>query len=183
MRMDKIKLGYNRELTEGKYVGCKSTHCCLNETNNNGEVLPLKLMSDCLEENTQVLLAHRLLMPIKSIKIGESVATPDGGSAKIQNCWQGHERELIEIRFDGASVRLTANHPVQTPNGFVKAGSLKAGDEVSVFANEQNAIQKVKSVEKVQQMFKVCNLDTQGHKPFIISGGIIVGTNYTQNRM
>ncbi|MDR2572318.1 MAG: hypothetical protein LBD23_18750 [Oscillospiraceae bacterium] len=150
---------------------------------NNGEVLPLKLMYGCLEENTQVLLAHRLLMPIRAIKIGESVATPDGGSAKVQNCWQGREYELLEIRFDGASVRLTANHPVQTPNGFVKAGSLKAGDEVSVFANEQNAIQKVKSVEKVEQMFKVCNLDTEGHKPFIISGGIIVGTNYTQNRM
>ncbi|MDR2571089.1 MAG: hypothetical protein LBD23_12500, partial [Oscillospiraceae bacterium] len=107
--MDKIKLDYSRQLI-------KEAANCLNTPLNN-----INSHIDCLEENTQVLLAHRLLMPIKSIKIGESVATSDGGSAKVQNCWKGNERELIEIRFDGASVRLTANHPVQTPNGFVKA--------------------------------------------------------------
>ncbi|MDR2599349.1 MAG: hypothetical protein LBC73_03635 [Oscillospiraceae bacterium] len=148
----------------------------------------------CLDENTQVLEANGMKSQIKSLKIGSRVTTPDGGSAVVTNTWKGRENDLLELNFEDVSIKLTPNHPVQTPNGFVRAGALKAGDEVSIFNYTQNSTKIVKSVNKVEHQmsrniyvdygqYSVCNIDTEGRKPFIIDGGVIVGTFYTQQTM
>ncbi|MDR2589908.1 MAG: hypothetical protein LBC71_02815 [Oscillospiraceae bacterium] len=145
----------------------------------------------CLDENTKVLEANGMKSQIKNLKIGSRITTPDGGSAMVTNTWKGRENDLLELNFEDATIKLTPNHPVQTPNGFVKAGDLKAGDEVSIFNYSENSKKTVKSVNKVEhQMFSrtyiddgqlsVYNIDTEGRKPFIIDGGVIVGTFYTQ---
>jgi hypothetical protein len=159
--MNRIQLGYNRPITE-EAANFLYAHCCL-------------------EENTRVLLADDEFRPIKDIRIGDRVATLDKGDVRVMNCWQGLEDELLELWLGDGFIRLTPSHPVQTPTGFVKAGSLKADDEVYGYTNFRRCTHKVKSIDKVKQSFMVCNLDTENNEPFIVEAGFIVGTNYAQN--
>lgn len=141
-------------------------------------LLPLKIMFGCLAEGTQVLTASGANVPIERIQIGDLLATPTG-TARVTNTWRGYDSEMIKIGYDNGSVLLTAAHPVMTPSGYVKARQLAVGDDICLHGSSAQTA-RITELSPQTGDFNVCNLDTEDNKPFV-AGGILVGTNQTQN--
>jgi GTP cyclohydrolase I len=70
----------------------------------------------------------------RAVAVGDRLWTLDeeGRLAQTEVVSTGWRRadELVAFRAGGASLRLTPNHPVRTPGGWVEAGDLHVGEKV-----------------------------------------------------
>jgi intein/homing endonuclease len=137
-------------------------------------------MCCCLSGDTSILLSDGSSRAIKSIRIGQMVMTPGHKAAFIHNICEGHETLLLKIEFGNKFVEMTANHPVLTPSGYVKAELLKVNSEICVY--DRNGVANITSVKTKLGDFKVYNLDTENNTPFI-ANSMIVGSFNTQYRL
>ena len=110
------------------------------------KVIGISTDKACLDYHARVELADGTLVPISKIvqeKLPTLVRTWDGEKWTVsrvtgwyKNKLAGRSMHRLTFRYAGSNGKgkkglwLTDDHPVLTPNGWVKAGSLRDGDEV-----------------------------------------------------
>jgi hypothetical protein len=142
------------------------------------EVKPLKNMCGCLAAGTGVL-TETGYQPIETLKIGDKVFSPRTKKyTRITNCWRGREHnEMVRINH---RLVLTKDHPVFTPGGFVRAGSLKDGD--TIVDKDGKILPAI--IESTPYHGDVYNIDVENISGIcFVAEEIAVGDNKTQNSL
>jgi hypothetical protein len=143
------------------------------------KVLPVKIVWGCLAAGTKVLTEEGNIA-IDDIKIGNLVYSPNEDKyVKVTNVWRGVEKdEQTEISYKDKKIVLTNNHPVLTPNGYIRADKLIFAEKPEIIGEQGQKISV--TAKKVPYKGKVYNLDTVGEAAFLAEFAT-VGTNRTQN--
>jgi hypothetical protein len=144
---------------------------------------PLTIAYGCILEGT-LILTEEGLRPIETISIGDRVYSPEAGCyVEVNNTWSGYERsDLTELSAGGVSVKVTGDHPIFTPAGYVSAKLIKTGDTV-ISGKGRTITVKVTTIGGSGS--KVYNLDTVDNRGYSAGGGdgLWVGTNAKQNEI
>ena len=113
-------------------------------------------------------------MPIESIKIGSRVVT--GGlsgkhaegtvMAVLESTASIIQRTTLE---DGWELCSTPEHPIATPDGFRKAGSLAVGDEVVV----ADGTARISRIDREKKQGRVFDLSVEPGNTFFAAGVLV----------
>ena len=170
--------------TESAFLDLSSRNRSAASAGGEEEIVlyPVALMWGCFAEDTQIRMADGSMRRISDIRIGDAVMQPkDGRPVRVCNIWKGTEKELVVIRTkEGASVRMTREHPLCQEDGFIRAGEIKPGDTVYGEAGRKLT---VASVETVPYEGHVYNLDLERSEGdgTLLANGIAAGDNGIQN--
>ena len=100
--------------------------------------IDLALTRACLAAESLISMADGSLKRIDSIRKGDKVLSWVTGRlaiSKVQTAWQtSPRRDTIQITSECGIIRVTADHLILTPNGWVEAQDLKAGDVIATAA-------------------------------------------------
>ena len=124
--------------------------------------------------------------PITDINYGEEVYSVDTATGKVEKqvcygCYcTGINQEVYELTLrNGAKVRMTGNHKVLTPAGYVHCKDLKAGDYVTCvkfgILVKKTYAEKVASLKKLEQREDVYNMTVEKNHNYIVSGSLVAG--------
>ncbi|BCM90014.1 hypothetical protein IAD21_01865 [Abditibacteriota bacterium] len=88
----------------------------------------------CVAEGT-LISTPQGAKPVEQIREGDAVMSFDSSSGqlvtgRVSGLAQREVRELLEIEVGGKTLRVTAEHPLWTRRGWVKAGDLSEDDEL-----------------------------------------------------
>ncbi len=128
------------------------------------------------------------------VEVGDKLWTFDDNGALAQTAvvsigWRRTD-ELVDIRAGAHHIRLTPNHPVMTPGGWVDAGALHPGQKIQTFPTRgarefvpdadvpllppDAGWSEVDSVERVEQggtkPFRVYSFHCEPHHSFMVGG-------------
>jgi len=127
----------------------------------------------CFLPGTQVL-SEDGGKPIESLASGDFVYSFDENgklaSAQVAEIYKVSRDSYFEIRTSAATVRVTAEHPFLTPNGYVEAQNLRVGDTVFVSAGNSLVPTNIISIAKFAIPTLAFNLQVSGHHTFIADG-------------
>lgn len=144
-------------------------------------VPPIRLFWGCIEQDSLVAMADGSERPIRSIRPGERVSTPAGGSATVVDVLRGRESELVQLDLSsGRSLLLTRNHPVATQSAMKRAEDIVIADMLR--GPEGAPPCTVVHHYPVAGSFEVYNLCLEGADAFVAEG-IAVGDNDAQGRL
>ncbi len=73
-------------------------------------------------------------IPIETVGVGDAVVTALG-RGEVTEVHESSHRKLSRIRFDGGEHVCTPEHPLLTPNGWVRADQLRIGTRLVRFAD------------------------------------------------
>jgi GTP cyclohydrolase I len=80
-----------------------------------------------------------------NVRVGDELWTFDDDGALVKttvtSIGSRHTRELVEVITERHRARLSSEHPVLTPGGWVQAGSLHVGEKVRVYAQPRRLCQ------------------------------------------
>jgi predicted phage terminase large subunit-like protein len=107
----------------------------------------------CVVGDTLVTMADGSTQPIMRVAEGDSVLTPAGARKVTASTCTGMA-EVYRVTFDdGARLIGTGNHPVATPNGFVRLDSLSWGSAVISEPHTEEKGSKWQFAEQVKRMW------------------------------
>jgi hypothetical protein len=162
------------------------------DTSDNGhyQVLPIIFAWGCVARGSAVLMADRSYRAIETVHAGDSVVADSSGRAlTVVDTTVGREDGgMIQVGLgSGASLFVTATHPVSTPTGMVMARELAIGDRV----NTISGVGRVSSIAVTPEPAEVCNLllaDAASHELMwqdatFIANGLVVGDDRAQSEI
>jgi hypothetical protein len=141
--------------------------------------LAAMLLPQCVLEGERVD-TPRGARAVEDLREGDAVLTR-GPSGRIETGWIVGRRESTsrawrEIALEGGGrLRVTAEHPVSTSRGWVKAGRLKTGDRVHVRDGERTVV----AVHARSGRARVFDLTVEPNPNFFASG-VLVHNKSTQ---
>jgi tRNA-splicing ligase RtcB len=95
---------------------------------------------NCLPAGTRVLTRLGYTVPVEELARGGELVSIDGGRVtwtKVKLFIWRWERSLVRIRTRaGFEIRASADHPILTPSGMIRAGEIKVGQRVALFPFE-----------------------------------------------
>ncbi|HNW44408.1 MAG TPA: Hint domain-containing protein, partial [Elusimicrobiales bacterium] len=118
--------------------------------------------------------------PIAALAAGGSVSAYRDGKllkAEIKKIFVG-SAPVLRIKAGGKVLDAAAEHPLLTRNGFVQAGTLKAGDELAFPAGKGLRWAVITSAESLTEQRPVYTLELGAPHTFI-AGGFIVHNYYS----
>lgn len=90
----------------------------------------------CVAAHEHVLMASGGSKPISEVQAGDRVLTSDGDRVvedEVTKVWARGRRRVLKVRLEGGrAFEVTSRHRVWTPDGWMRAGKLRPGDQVSV---------------------------------------------------
>ena len=89
----------------------------------------------CFLKNTKVMTRSGE-KNIQDIKVGELVKTPKGYQKVLKTFQRDYKGLFVGIRVGNKKVVMTANHPVWTKRGWIRADSLRIGDFLQTVKNK-----------------------------------------------
>lgn len=144
------------------------------------EIKPLRIMWGCLEQNALITMWDGSRRRINEIRIGEGILANDK-YARVSNIWKGYEENLVKITLEsGTSLGMTEDHPVNTVDGWKKAGKLEEGQTVVTETGDREKIVEVKIVRYEECVY---NLSLDEENNCFWANGMLVGSMELQNRM
>lgn len=133
---------------------------------------------DCLEEDTQVLMADGSLKKIKCISMGERVYSAKGCICEVRNIITQRVSDCCRITFEnGNAVTATVDHPFLTDNGWKRVNELKVGD---MLLDEGGNPVCIERIEKADGVLKVISLVFDS-PTILIANGVQSGDFYALN--
>ncbi len=99
-----------------------------------GAGTPLGQLAACFTADMRVT-TEQGMKRIADLQIGDRVLTHEGRYRPVTELFQrAYSGELLRIKTKqlGTTMEVTPEHPILTPQGWVKAGQLKVGDKVVV---------------------------------------------------
>lgn len=150
-----------------------------NKAKNNKAVIPyIYIQWGCFHKDTLIKMADGSTKKISEIQIGDLVMTNDNRSVRVTNSYKGNEERLVRIETEaGRVLQLTANHPVLTEIGKVRACNLVISTKVYT----EDGLEKIEDISFVAYNDYVYNLDCNG--ALLIANGIIAGDFVCQNEL
>ncbi len=148
-----------------------------NKASNNKVVIPyIYIQWGCFHKDTFIQMADCSVKKISEIEIGDLVMTSDKDSVKVTEIYKGREEKLIRIETEtGRVLQLTADHPVLTEIGMVKASNLV----ITAVIHTEDGLEKIENISTVDYKDDVYNIDCNG--ALLIANGIISGDFICQN--
>lgn len=148
-----------------------------NKSKNNKVVIPyIYIQWGCFHKDTLIKMADGSTKRISEIQIGDSVMTNDKRSVVVTESYKGNEETLICIVTEtGRTLKVTANHPLLTEHGKMKACNLVVSSKVYT----ESGLEKIEDISNVAYKDLVYNLDCAG--ALLIANGIIAGDFICQN--
>lgn len=101
-----------------------------------GAGTPLGQLAACFTADMRVTTEHGVAR-IADLRIGDRVLTHQGRYRPVTELFQhSYQGELLRlhIKLIGVTLEVTPEHPILTPNGWVKVGELAVGDRVAIGA-------------------------------------------------
>lgn len=121
----------------------------------------------CFEEFTLITMADGSLRPIRSMHIGDLVATRNGVSL-VDNIWRGYEQKYIRLTVEGHNLKVTDHHPIlMADNTWKRAGSLKTGDLILTPQGPAELL----DCAVIQEGIHVYNLSFSGESDVVLIAG------------
>jgi ribonucleoside-diphosphate reductase alpha chain len=105
-----------------------------------GAGTPLGQLAACFT-GTMRVTTNNGFKPISELQPGELVLTHKGRYRPVKAVYfRDYSGTLLKIKVGqiGAALEVTPEHPILTPNGWVNAGELKAGDWVAIGMPQEN---------------------------------------------
>jgi len=105
-----------------------------------GAGTPLGQLAACFT-GTMRVTTNNGFKPISELQPGELVLTHKGRYRPVKAVYfRDYSDTLLKIKVGqiGAALEVTPEHPILTPNGWVNAGELKAGDWVAIGMPQEN---------------------------------------------
>lgn len=148
-----------------------------NKSKNNKVVIPyIYIQWGCFHKDTMIKMADGSTKRISEIQIGDLVMTNDNRSVEVTESYKGNEEMLICIVTEsGRTLMVTANHPILTEHGKMKACNLVISSKVYT----ESGLEKIEDISIVAYNDLVYNLDCDG--ALLIANGIIAGDFICQN--
>jgi hypothetical protein len=133
----------------------------------------------CILEGSQVA-TPRGDVPIESLRVGDQVITRVDGTETIGKVtWTkaAPSREHLEIALENAStLRVTDQHPIATPDGFIKAGKLTSGDTVLTRSGQS----VIKSVSQRRAAATIYDLSIEPGNVFFAEGVLVHNKSFAR---
>ncbi len=146
-------------------------------TQGTGKERAVTCHGGCLAGNMRVLIGDGSEKEISAGQIGDTVFDEQRSAAVVTNIYMGTEKALCVITLAGGSViKMTAEHPVLTENGLVRAEDLTAGDMVQ----GKDAPQAVASIQTVDRDCSVYNLALDSQSHLMVCEGVFVGDYFAR---
>ncbi len=131
----------------------------------------------CLQGSMRIVMADGIEKPINEIKIGDAVYQAQQGTAVVSNIFSGSEQSLCVVTLAcGSVLKLTAEHPVLSEKGFVRAEELTPGDTVQ----GKDALQTVASIHTEEYDGLVYNLALDSQSHLMVCEGVLVGDYFAR---
>ncbi len=90
----------------------------------------------CVASGTPVA-TRRGAVAIEDVLVGDEVWTRQGWRPVIRTWDNGHKTNLVTLEAGGCAVTVTADHKMATPAGWVQAGDIKIGDQLTCLAGTE----------------------------------------------
>lgn len=129
--------------------------------------------TSCIAEGTLVRTPDGEV-PIELINVGSRILAGDLSGeqfeATVTATLESRSRVILHAFLDnGADLRCTPEHPIATPKGFVKAGSLTVGDRVLVAGGTAS----VKQIDRSEGPTRVFDLSVEPGNTFFAAGVLV----------
>ena len=118
----------------------------------------------CFSPDALVLLADGSRVPVRSLELGDLLASVDGPVA-IAALYRDM-RSKRWVSFNGDVPFVTSTHPVSTARGFVPAGEVVPGDVLDL---EDGRTLQVLTISFTVQADLNINVETEDHRPFYVN--------------
>ncbi len=120
----------------------------------------------------RILMADGSMKEIADVIIGDAILNDQYASVIVREVYCGREDVICCVKLnDGSVLRVTAEQPVLTENGFSRVAELEVGNLILGAKAPQTVLQIMK--EEYGDMVFNLLLDSQSHS--IICEGVIVG--------
>lgn len=157
-----------------------TSYICSNKEYCLEKVKPIALKYGCFQKGTRIAMADGSQRKIETIRIGDCVVV-EGGTSRIRNIWRGMDKILTITLEDGVRLGVTEDHPLRTPEGWVRAKEIRKGMHLIAWGVEK--ICCVQSVEAGGED-EVYNLETERDSGCAIgANGIAAGDFFLQNNL
>jgi len=126
-------------------------------------------------------------IPIEQIQAGDKVFAYYTSSKQVvtaisSNLASRNVDEVLEIHVGDTMLRATAEHPVMTAKGWIRAEELAQGDEVLCLSkNNELTYSKITSIRTITQSTTVYNFHVPGPESYI-ANGIVTHNCYVARR-
>lgn len=111
----------------------------------------------CFPPGTLVLTANGY-EPIERVEVGMRVVTDDGSlHTVLKTMPHQHRGEMVHIRPSrlGSGITATANHPILTQRGYIRADEVVVGDEVAVQVPQVPRVEAIRASRVLDGLFPV----------------------------
>jgi hypothetical protein len=137
------------------------------------------LIPNCVLEGSQIATPSGSV-PIESLRVGDQVITRINGTETVGTVtWTkaAPSREHLEITLDNAAtLRVTGEHPIATPTGFTKAGSLSPGDLLLTRSGQA----RIESISQRRAAATVHDLSIEPGNVFFADGVLVHNKSYAR---
>ena len=140
----------------------------------------------CVAAGTMIATPQGQL-PVEQIQEGASIVAYDTTAQRTVHATTSHLATrtvdaIHEIRVGATVLRVTAEHPIFTPCGWVQAGELARGDAVLCLANDGTvAYSEIAHTRLVQESTNVYNFHVAGPESYV-ANGIVTHNCYVARR-
>jgi DNA repair photolyase len=128
-------------------------------------------------------------VPVEQIRDGDEVFAYDSSSGRlvvavVSGIASREVDEVLEIQVGDTTLRVTAEHPIMTRRGWVKAGDLTEDDEVlcdDVREPSKLSYKTIKSIKRIQTTATVHNFHVPGQESYL-ANGVVTHNCYVARR-
>jgi len=144
----------------------------------------------CFATGTPIRMADGSERSVEDLKAGDKVLNPVTGQPQsIASTRKGYESKgLIEVGYDGKTIRVTENHPFIMPgNALRQARSLALGDSVLGHDGRYHKVTTLSQAAPepytwVHNLSLVSDSGAPEHHA-VLAGGIVTGDHFLQNQL
>ena len=155
-----------------------TTHESTIPAKNTKIIKKLEFLWGCIAKDALVKMNDGSQKPISDVHIGDVVATPKG-SALVSNVFSGLQDEIYVIRTAcNKEIHVTADHPLMTSQGFVRACQLTS---LAPLKAESGEFIEREDCYPTAYNDMVFSLELDGCEEFFVSG-FVSGTFSVQNK-
>ncbi len=138
-------------------------------------LLPLAISFGCCVKEGTLIDTPDGKVPVELIQVGQTVYSQDSAGRQVESRVTGVKKSLalsyleIENESHGHPLCVTAWHPVKTPSGWTRAGSLSTGGSIQTKSGQH-------PIENIRLVPKICNvydLSVEPHRNFIANGVVV----------
>jgi len=139
----------------------------------SGGVNEFGIPNTCFTSDT-LIKTDNGLVPIIDIKVGDMVYSYEPNLEKacykrVSELFSNTSSQMVHITIDGEVIKTTPEHPFYIANiGWVRAGDIKSGDEVTLSSGYILCVQNVKKFD-LRNLVEVYNFEVEDYHTYFVS--------------